>query len=65
MEEVTAEDLRDAENEMPVRDLLEDIHAEPFTEFHHALLIAGRAEMMALAGEGQEIFMELKLACHL
>ena len=40
VKKVTAEDLRDAEYEMTVRNLLEDIHAEPFPEFHHALLVA-------------------------
>jgi len=40
IQEVTAQDLRDAEDKMPMRDLLEDIHAEPFAEFHHALLMA-------------------------
>ena len=45
VEEVTAKDLRDADtlkgtrDEMPVRDLFEDIHAEPLTEFHHPLLV--------------------------
>lgn len=42
---------------MPVGDLLEDIRAEPFAELHHALLMAGWAEMTALAGEGQQVFM--------
>ena len=49
VEEVSAEDLRDAEDKMPVRNLLEDIHAEPFPEFHHPLLMAGGAKMAALA----------------
>jgi hypothetical protein len=40
VEKVTAEDFGDAEYEMPVRDLFEDIHAEPFSEFHHAFLMA-------------------------
>ena len=40
-----------------MRHLLEDIHAEPLAEFHHALLMAGWAEMAALAREGQQIFM--------
>ena len=40
IQKVTAEDFGDAEDEMPVRDLFEDIHAEPFTEFHHPLLVA-------------------------
>jgi hypothetical protein len=41
--------FRDAEDEMPVRDLLENIHAQPLHEFHHALLVAGRVEVAALA----------------
>ena len=40
VEKVTAEDFRDAEYEMPVRNFLEDIRAEPFSEFHHAFLMA-------------------------
>ena len=40
IEEIPTEDLRDAEYEMTVRNLLEDIHAEPLPEFHHALLMA-------------------------
>ena len=39
VEEVTAEDLRDAEYEMPMGNLLEDIHAKPFPELHHPLLM--------------------------
>jgi hypothetical protein len=39
VEKRTAEDFRYAEYEMPVRNLLEDIHAEPLPEFHYALLI--------------------------
>jgi hypothetical protein len=42
---------------MPVGDLLEDIHAEPLAEFHHPLLMAGGAEVAALAGKRQEILM--------
>jgi len=38
---------------MPVRNLLEDIHAEPFPEFHHALLMTRGAEVAALAGKCQ------------
>jgi hypothetical protein len=57
IEKITAKDLRDAENEMPMRDLLEDIHAEPLAEFHKPLLVAGGAEVAALAGKCQEIFM--------
>ena len=40
IQKVTAEDFGDAEYEMPVRNLFEDIHAEPFSEFHHAFLMA-------------------------
>jgi hypothetical protein len=40
---------------MPVGNLLEDIHAQPFPEFHHPFLMAGGAEMTPLAGEGQEV----------
>jgi hypothetical protein len=34
---------------MPVGNLLEDIHAEPFSKFHRAFLMAGREEVSALA----------------
>ena len=40
VQEVAAEDFRDAEDEMTVRNLLEDIHAQPLPEFHHAFLMA-------------------------
>jgi len=40
IQKVTAEDFRDAEYEMTVRDLFQDIHAEPFPELHHAFLMA-------------------------
>jgi len=56
IEEVTAEDFRDAEYEMTVGDLLEDIHAEPFPEFHHALLMARWAKVTPLARKRQQIF---------
>ena len=64
VEKVTAEDFRDAEDEMPVRDLLEDIHAEPFPEFHHALLMAGGAKMPALARKCQQILVAAIFAFH-
>jgi len=44
---------------MPVGDLLEDVRAEPFPEIHHVLLVAGWAEMPALAGKGQQVFKEI------
>jgi len=40
IQKVTAEDFRDAEYEMTVRDIFQDIHAEPFSEFDHAFLVA-------------------------
>jgi len=49
---------------MPVRNLLEDIHAEPFPEFHHALLMTRGAEVAALAGKCQQIFMAAVFAFH-
>jgi len=49
---------------MPVRNLLEDIRAEPLPEFYHALLMAGRAEMAALAGECQEVLMAAVFTLH-
>ena len=42
---------------MPVGNFLEDIHAKPLAEFHHALLVAGRAEMPSFTREGQQVFM--------
>jgi hypothetical protein len=62
VEEVSAQDLRNAEYEMPVGNLFENIHAQPLPEFHHALLMAGGAEVTALAGKGEEIFMAAVLA---
>jgi hypothetical protein len=64
IKEISAEDLRDAEDEMPVGNLFENIHAQPLPEFHHTLLMAGGAEVTALAGKGQEIFMAAVLAFH-
>jgi hypothetical protein len=63
-EKVTAEDFRDAEDDMSVGNLPEHVGTEPFPEFHHPLLMAGRTEMTALAGEGQKIFMVAIPALH-
>ena len=49
---------------MPVGNLFEDIHTEPFPEFHHPLLMAGGAEMTPLAGECQEVFVAAVFAFH-
>jgi hypothetical protein len=48
IQKVTAEHLRDAENKMPMRYLFEDFHTKPLPEFHHALLMTGRAKVAAL-----------------
>jgi hypothetical protein len=64
VEEVTAEDFRYAEDEMTVGNLLEDIHAEPLSEFHHAFLVAGWAEMAPLAGECEQIFVAAIFTFH-
>jgi hypothetical protein len=64
LKEITAEDLRDAEDEMPVGNLLENIHAEPFPEFHDALLMARWTEMTALAGKGQQILVTAVFTLH-
>ena len=37
---VSAQDLRDAEDEMPMGNLFEDIAAQPLPELHHPLLMA-------------------------
>jgi len=62
VKEITAQDLRDAEDKMPVGNLFEDIRAEPLPEFHHAFLVAGGTEVPALAGKSQPIFMAAVLA---
>jgi hypothetical protein len=64
IQEVTAEDLRNAEDEMPVRNLLEHIHAQPFPEFDHSPPMAGRTDMAARAGECQEVFMAAVFTFH-
>ncbi len=51
-------------DEMPVGNLFEHVKTEPFPEFHHRFLMAGAAEMTALAGESQEIFMLTIRALH-
>ena len=64
IEKITPQDLREAEDEMPVGNLFEHLGTEPFAEFHHPLLMAGGAEMTALAGEGQEILLVAIPALH-
>jgi hypothetical protein len=68
--EVTTKDFRDTDtlkgtrHEVPVRYLLEDIHTEPFSEFHHAFLVAGRTEVPPFARKGQKVFMAAVFAFH-
>jgi hypothetical protein len=64
IEKIPAQDFRDAEDDMSVGNLPEHVGTEPFPEFHHPLLMAGGAEMTALAGEGQKIFMVAIPALH-
>jgi hypothetical protein len=64
IEKIPPQNLRDAEDEMPVGNFLEQMGTEPFPEFHHPLLMAGGTEMTALAGEGQKIFMVAIPALH-
>ncbi len=64
IEKIPPQDLRDAEDDMAVGNLLEHMGAEPFPEFHHPLLMTGGTEMTALTGEGQKIFMVAIPALH-
>jgi hypothetical protein len=64
IQEVTTKYLRNAEDEMAVGYLFEDIHAQPFPEFHHALLMAGGAEVAALTGKCKQIFMAAIFTFH-
>jgi hypothetical protein len=64
IQEIPAKNLRDAENEMTVGHLFENIHAKPLAEFHHALLMTGWAEVAALAREGKQVFMSAVFAFH-
>jgi len=49
---------------MPMGDFFEDIQAEPLPEFHHALLMAGRAEVPPFTRERQQVFMAAVFAFH-
>ena len=44
---------------MPVGNLPEYVGTEPLPEFHHPLLMAGRAEMTTLAGEAKHYGLHL------
>jgi len=49
IEEISPKDFGHAEYEMTVRYGLEHFFTEPFPELHYSLLMAGRAEVAALA----------------
>ena len=49
---------------MAVRDCLDHFLAEPFTEFHHPLLMAGWREVSSLTRECQEVFMSTVLTSY-
>jgi hypothetical protein len=55
IQKVPAENLRDAENEMNDGYLFEDIHAEPFAEFHHTFLVARGAKMPSFTRKRQQV----------
>jgi hypothetical protein len=57
IKKITPEDLGDAKDEMAMGDFSQNLSAHPFTKLHHPLLVAGRTEVVAFAGEGQKIFM--------
>jgi hypothetical protein len=45
IEKIPAQDFRDAEDDVSVGNFPEHVRTEPFPEFHHPLLMAGRTEM--------------------
>ena len=57
VEEVTAQDFRDAEDNVTMGNLFQNLSAHPFAKLNHSLLVAGGTEVSALAREGQKIFM--------
>ena len=64
IQKVTTQYFRYAECEMPARNLLEDIHAEPLPKFHHTFLMAGWAEVPPLTRKCQQVFMAAVFAFH-
>jgi hypothetical protein len=62
IEKGPAEDLRDAEDPVAVGDGLDDLFEEPLAELDHALLVAGWAEVPALAREGQKVLVAAGIA---
>jgi len=51
--DVRAQQLRQGEHILAVRDGGEDVLLDPFAVGEHALLVAARAEVARLAGEGE------------
>jgi hypothetical protein len=49
-----AQDAGDGEDELAVRDFVADGGGDPVADGADAALVAGRAEVAALAGEGEE-----------
>jgi hypothetical protein len=62
--EVDAEALGDAKDPLTVRHMLEHLLAQPLPELDDSFLMAGWAEMPALAGERQQIFVAAGFASH-
>jgi hypothetical protein len=54
--EETAQDFGDGEDELAVRDFVADGGGDPIGSLADAALVAGRAEVAAFAGEGDEAF---------
>jgi len=46
---------------MTMGNLFQNLSTHPFAKLDHSLLVAGRAEVSALAGEGQKIFKGFKI----
>ena len=64
IQKVATKNLRDTEDEMPVRNLFEDVHTEPLPEFHYALLMAGWTKMPSFTRKCQQVFMAAIFAFH-
>jgi hypothetical protein len=62
IQKVTAEDLRDAEDEMTVRDLLENIRAEPFSGLMRVTTSISE-ESLNWKGVPSRIFSGIHFAC--
>ena len=54
--------LGDGKYPLTMGNALEHFRAQPFTKLSHPFLIAGRAEMPAFAGKGQQVFITAVMA---